>query len=57
MPRTPIIPDSEIVLTPLEPHLCVVVLRNEIEQVRQKQVRLVFCDAVDTLGEAFVDVK
>lgn len=33
MPRTPVIPNSQIVLLPLEPHLSVMILCHEVEQV------------------------
>lgn len=56
MPGTPIIPDSKVVLVPLEAHLRIVVLRDEVEEVREEEVGFVFCDAIDTFGEAFVYV-
>jgi hypothetical protein len=36
MPHTPIIPDRQVVLPPLEPHLCVVILRHDVEQVPEQ---------------------
>lgn len=56
MPRTTVIPDSQIVLLPLEPYLSIMVLRHEVEKVREKEVRLVLCDTVDAFSEAFVNV-
>lgn len=56
MPHTPIIPDRQVVFPPLEPHLCVVILRHDVEQVPEQQVGLIFRDAVDPLGESLVHV-
>lgn len=56
MPGAAIVPDGEVVLVPLEADLGVVVLRDEVEEVGEEEVGFVFCDAVDALGEAFVDV-
>lgn len=51
-----VVPNCEIVWSPLKAHLRIVILGYKIEQVVQNQVRLIFCDAVDALGETFVDV-
>jgi hypothetical protein len=56
MPRTPIIPNRQIVFPPLESHLRVVVLRDKVEEIGKDDVGFVFCDAVDSFGEAFVYV-
>ncbi len=56
MPHAAVIPDSHVVLAPLEPHLSVMVLGHQVEEVVEKHVGLILGDAVDALGEAFVDV-
>lgn len=56
VPHAPVVPNGEVVLAPLEADLGVVVLGDDVEEVAQDQVGLVFCDAVDALGEALVYV-
>jgi hypothetical protein len=56
MPCAPIIPNSEVVHPPLEAHLDIVVLRDEVEKIGEEEIGLVFCDAVEAFGEAFVYV-
>lgn len=56
VPHAPVVPDSQVVLAPLEADLGVVILRDHVEEVAEEDVRLVFGDAVDALGEALVDV-
>lgn len=56
MPHAPVVPDGEVVLSPLEADLGVVVLGNNVEEVAQQQVGFVLCDAVDAFCEAFVYV-
>lgn len=56
MPCAPVVPDSDVILTPSESYLGIVVLCYHIEEVFKEDIRLVFCDAVDALGEALVDV-
>lgn len=41
MPRTPVIPDGEIVLAPLEAHVRVVVERDQVEEVVEEEVGFV----------------
>jgi len=57
MPRAPIIPDRKVIFTPLEPHLGVMILRNEIEEVRKQKIRLISSDAIDAFREPLVDVE
>ena len=54
MPRAPIIPNSEVIGTPLETHLCVMVLGNEVEEVGKQQIRFIFYDTIEALSEAFI---
>jgi hypothetical protein len=35
MIRTPVIPDGDIILAPLESHLRIMIMRNQIEKVIQ----------------------
>lgn len=51
----PVIPDGTVILAPAVPHLRVVVLRHQVEEVVEQHVALVLGDAVDALGEAPVD--
>lgn len=51
----PVIPDGTVILAPAIPHLRVVVLRHQVEEIVEKHIALVFRDAVDALGEAPVD--
>lgn len=56
-----VVPDGNVgvlavlVPAPPEPHLEIVVLDLQLEQVVEQVVALVLVDAEDTLGEAFVD--
>lgn len=56
MPCAPIVPDGNVVLAPLEPNLCVVVLGDNVEEVTEQEIRLILGDTVDALREASVDV-
>jgi hypothetical protein len=56
MPHTSVVPDSEIIGSPLEADLRIVVLGDNIEEIAQQQIGFVFCYAVDALGEAFVHI-
>lgn len=56
MPCTPVVPDGKVILSPLEPHLRVVILRHQIEEIRQYHIRLVFRHSVDSLREPFVHI-
>lgn len=56
MPHATVIPDGHVVLAPLESHLGVVILGHKVEKVAKKHIGLVLGHAVDTLGEALVDV-
>jgi hypothetical protein len=53
----PVVPYRKVVGTPLESYLGVVILRDQIEKIIEKQVRLVFSNSIDALGEALVDVN
>lgn len=57
MPGTSIVPDGQVVLTPLESDLCVVILCHDIEQIPEYQIRFVLCDSVDSLREALVYIN
>lgn len=57
MPCTSVIPDSQVVLLPLETHLRVMILGHQIEQIRKKEVRFVFRNSIDAFCEAFVYVN
>ena len=57
MPSAAVVPDGEVVFAPLEPHLGIVVLGDEVEEIGQQNIRLVLGDAIDALGEALVDVE
>lgn len=50
-----VVPDGDIALGPAEPYLGIVVLRQKVEEISQKDIALVLCDAVDTLGKPSVD--
>lgn len=56
MPHAAVIPDSHVVLAPLEPHLGVVILGHKVEKVAEEHVGLVLGHTVDALGETLVDV-
>lgn len=56
MPGAPVIPDRKIIWSPLKAHLRVVVLRYDIKEVVQDEVRLVFCDTIDALSETLVHI-
>ena len=55
MHRTPVIPNRHVILFPFEPHLRVMILRQQIEQILEQQIRLVLRHAVDPRREAAVD--
>jgi hypothetical protein len=56
MPHAPIVPDRKVVLSPLEAHLSIMVLGEQVENIAQKKIGLVLRHAIDALGEAFVDI-
>lgn len=47
MKHAPIVPDRHIVLPPPKPHLQVVILRDQLEEVGLQNLALAFGDAVD----------
>ena len=53
----PVVPNRQVIFAPLEPHLRVVIVGDEAEEVGKKKIRLVFGDAVDALCEAPVYVE
>lgn len=55
VPIASIIPDSEIVLVPFEPHLSIMVVHNKIKEVFQQHVTLIPRHTIDSSGEALVD--
>ncbi len=57
MPRAPIIPNRHVILIPPKPHLRIMILRHEIEQVRQQDVTLIPRDAIDAAREAAIDIE
>ena len=57
MPSAAVVPDGEVVLAPLEAHLGIVVLGDEVEEIGKQNIGLVLGDAVDAIGEALVDVE
>lgn len=56
VPRASVVPDGQVILAPLEAHLGVVVLRDQVEEVREEEVGLIAGHAVDALGETTVDI-
>jgi hypothetical protein len=54
MPVAPVVPNGKVILSPLEADLSIMILRYEIDQIREKEVRLVSCHSIDALREAFV---
>jgi len=56
MPRAPVVPNRKIVSSPLEAHLRIVILSEQVKEIAEENVLLVFGDAVDALGKASVDV-
>jgi hypothetical protein len=54
MPVAPVVPKRNIVFPPLEAYLRVVILRYEINEVWEQEVRLISHLAIDASCEAFV---
>ena len=56
MPIASVVPDCKVILIPFESDLGIVVLCHKVEKVAEEKIGLVFCNAIDTLGEALVDI-
>jgi hypothetical protein len=56
MPGTPVIPNRNIVLSPLEAYLGIVVLCHKVEEIGQDDIRFIPRQPFDALREAPVDV-
>ena len=57
MPHTPIVPDGHIIPLPLEAYLSVMVLRDQVEEIVEQYVELVFSHPIDALYEPFVHIN
>jgi len=55
MPIAPVIPDCKIVFPPLEADLRVMVLGDQIYQIVEEQVALIFGNTIDSFCESLVD--
>ena len=57
MPRALIVPDGHVIPPPFEAYLSVVVLCDQVEEIVEQYVGLVFGHPVDVLCEPFVHVN
>ena len=57
MPRAPIVPDGHVIPPPLEAYLSVVVLCDQVEEIVEQYVGLVFGHPVDTFREPLVYIN
>lgn len=57
MPHAPIVPDSQIVLSPLKADLSIMVLRDQVEEIAKDHVGLVLGNAIDAFCKASIDVN